>query len=359
MANSPGDGNHTTQHQEFFCNSGLSSTQRIIISALGVPLSIIAFLGNFLIISVLCKVSSLHPPSKLLLGCLACTDLGVGLIVHPLRSGFYLLLENSKGCYYFFIVYNFTGFIFAGVSLSTTTAISVDRLLALLLGLRYRQVVTVRRVRTLIAILLFSCTSASVVAFNSLSIAFRFVCALLLLCVAISSFCYTKIYRTLRLSHAQGQYKDEQGQQNGERVQLNKARYQKTVLTALWIQMALLACYLPYGLVTAFITITGLNTQSITFVWCLTASLGVIKLDYESIFVLLEDERDETSSKGHDQKVLLLIMSHEANLEYHFSTRSRCQPHQLFRWFLGQSSCTRAQVSFPSIVEPYKKWNSS
>ena len=43
---------------------------------------------------------------------------------------------------------------------------------------------------------------------------------------------------------------------------------------------------------------------------------GVIKLDYESIFVLLEDERDETSSKGHDQKVLLLIMSHEANLEY-------------------------------------------
>ena len=37
--------------------------------------------------------------------------------------------------------------------------------------------------------------------------------------------------------------------------------------------MALLACYLPYGLVTAFITITGLNTQSITFVWCLTASL--------------------------------------------------------------------------------------
>ena len=233
MANSPGDGNHTTRHQEFFCNSGLSSTQRIIISALGVPLSIIAFLGNFLIISVLCKVSSLHPPSKLLLGCLACTDLGVGLTVHPLRSGFYLLLENSKGCYYFFIVYNFTGFIFAGVSLSTTTAISVDRLLALLLGLRYRQVVTVRRVRTLIAILLFSCTSASVVAFNSLSIAFRFVCALLLLCVAISSFCYTKIYRTLRLSHAQGQYKDEQGQQNGERVQLNKARYQKTVFTAL------------------------------------------------------------------------------------------------------------------------------
>ena len=40
-----------------------------------------------------------------------------------------------------------------GVSLLTLTAISVDRLLALLLGLRYRQVVTVKK--TYVAILAF------------------------------------------------------------------------------------------------------------------------------------------------------------------------------------------------------------
>ena len=42
---------------------------------------------------------------------------------------------------------------FCGVSLLTLTAISLDRLLALLLGLRYRQVVTVKK--TYIAVLAF------------------------------------------------------------------------------------------------------------------------------------------------------------------------------------------------------------
>ena len=39
----------------------------------------------------------------------------------------------------------FTGYVFSVVSLLTMTVISVDRLLALLLGLRYRQVVTLKR----------------------------------------------------------------------------------------------------------------------------------------------------------------------------------------------------------------------
>lgn len=41
------------------------------------------FVGNILIIVALQKVSSLYPPSKHLLGCLASTDLGVGLIHIP------------------------------------------------------------------------------------------------------------------------------------------------------------------------------------------------------------------------------------------------------------------------------------
>jgi len=42
------------------------------------------------------------------------------------------------------------GWRLCGVSILTLTAISVDRLLALLLGLRYRHVVTLRRVRVVI-----------------------------------------------------------------------------------------------------------------------------------------------------------------------------------------------------------------
>ena len=48
--------------------------------------------------------------------------------------------------YYIKILYESIGGMFCGVSVLTVTAISVDRLLALMLGLRYRQEVTLKRV---------------------------------------------------------------------------------------------------------------------------------------------------------------------------------------------------------------------
>ena len=48
-------------------------------------------------------------------------------------------------CHYTSLAMGFLASTLCGVSLSTSTAISVGRLLALLLGLRYRQVVTLRR----------------------------------------------------------------------------------------------------------------------------------------------------------------------------------------------------------------------
>ena len=56
-------------------------------------------------------------------------------------------------CYLAHLMVTLAAYTFCGVSLLTLTAISVDRLLALLLGLRYRQVVTVKK--TYIAILAF------------------------------------------------------------------------------------------------------------------------------------------------------------------------------------------------------------
>ena len=60
---------------------------------------------------------------------------------------------NVTVLYYVFKVYGASGFILCGVSALTSTAISVDRLLALLLGLRYRHVVTLKRVRVVITCL--------------------------------------------------------------------------------------------------------------------------------------------------------------------------------------------------------------
>ena len=117
-----------------------------------VILTITATLGNSLILFALHKDKFLHPPSKLLLRCLTVTDLCAGVIWQPtaitlLSSAInenWILCRVAK-----YLVYVKTT-ISSGVSLATMTAISVDRLLALLLGLRYRQVVTAKRVRTII-----------------------------------------------------------------------------------------------------------------------------------------------------------------------------------------------------------------
>ena len=153
-----------------------------------------AFFGNALIILALRKLSSLHSPSKILISCLACTDLGVGLISNPLLNGYYLSPENSKSCHYFWALSYTATTILCGASLSTTTAISVDRLLALLLGLRYRQVVTVRRVMALVVTMWLSSILIAAVVYYSYLIALGMASAGLVLCIVISTFCYTKIY---------------------------------------------------------------------------------------------------------------------------------------------------------------------
>ena len=272
MTNSTEDESPTFVNQEFSCVSGVTLAHRIILLMFGIPLSISAVVGNVLIIVVLHKVSSLHPPSKLLLACLAFTDLSVGLIAHPLFCGLLFQSERPSSCSRFFIVIK-TSLLFSGVSLSTMTAISVDRLLALLLGLRYRQVVTVRRVKISIVALWILCSSVVMMAiYGNRRMASGVSSAGFLMCIVISTFCYTKIYRTLRLSQVQVQDQSHQGQPNEEGTPLNKERYKKTVSTALWVQITLLACYVPFGLVSVFV-ITASRTPSIVFAWLLSITL--------------------------------------------------------------------------------------
>ena len=52
--------------------------------------AISSFPGNLLIIVALQKVTSIHPPSKLLFSCLALTDLCVGIILQPLNIAYML-----------------------------------------------------------------------------------------------------------------------------------------------------------------------------------------------------------------------------------------------------------------------------
>ena len=120
--------------------------------SVNVLLCITAILGNALILVALQKDSLLHPASKMLFRCLALADLCVGLITQPCFVIYLVSVVRKSGWVYCKPVTCFLDIstsLLCGISLATITAISVDRLLALQLGLRYRQVVTLARVRRL------------------------------------------------------------------------------------------------------------------------------------------------------------------------------------------------------------------
>ena len=239
----------------------------IFFAALNTFLSISAILGNVLILVGLRNVSSIHPPTKFLFRCLAITDLCVGLLGQPLYVyvvyiTYYLDIGNFIVELYY--VCEFIIGVLVAVSILTSAAISVDRLLALLLGLRYRHVVTLCRVRVVIACVWFIAVSnaslfrvASILSHYKLLLASLWTFqAFIIFSIIVSTFSYTKIFFTLR--HQQAQVRDHVQPEQSSRVRsvLNIARYKKTVYSVAWIQFAMLACYCP-SIVMAFLSRFG------------------------------------------------------------------------------------------------------
>ena len=227
-------------------------------SALNIFLSITASLGNALILTALHKVTSIHPPTKLFFRCLAITDLCVGLLVQPFYATFLLSQRRIRAVSR--NVVNVLSLILCAVSLLTSTAISVDRLLALSLGLRYRHVVTLKRARLVIICFWLIGASFGLILSWREHIAFMLAFIIMAISLLTSIFCYTRIHLKLRHQQVQVQNHFPQGQGNGGGIPLNIARFKKTVSSVLWVQLALVACYVPYGILVV-LTLNGIRSD--------------------------------------------------------------------------------------------------
>ena len=253
MANSTEYENSTTATQVTSWNA--RSTSFASLAGLNIFLAITASLGNALILIALHKVTSIYPPTKLLFRCLAVTDLLVGLISQPLYvTTFFPEFTAWNVNVTILLTDEFFFRLLTAVSLLTSASISVDRLLVLLLGLRYRHTVTLRRAWVVIVCFwLISALQAtsSIILFKHPKlpeIVFWIFCALLTLSLLVSVFSYAKIFKTLRYRQVQVHRNTRQEQPNGGGNQLNIARYKKTVYSIAWVQLALLICYFPYNL---------------------------------------------------------------------------------------------------------------
>ena len=237
-------------NRESWCMAELTSEVKhelIFLLVVNISVSITAFLGNTLILVALKKESSLHPPSKLLYRNLAITDLCVGVIAEPVYVTYFMSVLSDKWniCFYADVLTFFTSYVFSAVSLFTLAVISVDRLLALLLGLRYRQVVTLKRtLMTLIVGWILSIVGILTYLWDPIVTSWCVKVALSV-CLVTSFVCYVKIFVILR--HNQIQVLDHFPQrQENQPIPFNIARYRKAVSAALWVQMTLVVSYLPF-----------------------------------------------------------------------------------------------------------------
>ena len=244
-------GTQTKTFEELLCSSSLMSRlqqESLSVAAVNILLSITAFVGNSLILVALHKESSLHPPSKLLYRCLATTDLLVGLVSQPLAASGWMFAAHEHWIpfRYASTATFITSYVLCGVSLLTIAAISVDRLLALLLRLRYRQIVTLKRTYIIVVTFWVLSSVAALCYTFDYRISIWYGTIVILLCHVISIVSYTKIFYAL--SHHHTRIQDHVQQQPSQPNAVNTTQYKKALYSALWVQLALVVCYLPYGL---------------------------------------------------------------------------------------------------------------
>ena len=269
------DGKHKTPEQ-LICTAQFTEgiqNRLIFFSAIYSFLSVSAFLGNALIVVALQKEYSLHAPSKLLFRTLAITDLCVGIIAGPLTITALLSVVNERWaiCRFACVGGVLTSFLLASVTLFTLTAITVDRLLALLLGLRYRQIVTLKRVYITVAVVWILTIIDTALYFLNYLITLWYSYIVVSFCLVILVFSYVRIFLALRHNQIQVQSYVHL-RQPSQTVPLNIARYRKTLYSALWVQLALVICYLPNCIMMILTTEKGL-TPSVFFGWGFAVAL--------------------------------------------------------------------------------------
>ena len=166
-----------------------------------------AVLGNVLILVSLCRAPQfLRQPSYFLLLNLAFADLCVGFVAEPLYLIYkisYLLNPFSILSCYAGVVFNFFSYLLTSLSLWTAAAISLDRLLALLLHMKYSAIVTRRKICVCIAVLLvlsFAFASMFQWALDAQNTVFVCVNSLALLIALLS---FVKIFQIVRYHQRQ------------------------------------------------------------------------------------------------------------------------------------------------------------
>ena len=242
--------------------------------------SLVATLGNLLVIRALMKASTIPATVKKLFLSLAFSDLAVGLLpqlMTAIISAVMLKMASNGDDLAFFcptvlIVRTYFMYLLAFASFLNVIIIAFDRLLAVSLHLRYQELVTPRRVTVvLVSLWLTSCVFPFLFIFLPKGIQMT-AGVISVIGYVLTTVAYVRIYKVVK-SH-QNQIYSQNQLQNAETREAHKQR--KSAYNSLFVSVAFLACYLPF-LPSTILYLT--NTSEISFLVAHFASIFLIYLN--------------------------------------------------------------------------------
>ena len=248
-------------------------TANIVTCSLNCLFSLVTCLGNFLTGFTIGKTQELHSPPFIVLGCLAVSDLLVGLICQPLYVA-HKIAEREENFAVFCelkMVQFLSGWTTAGVSFLILAAVSIDQLLALTLHLRYNMIVTVPRVFQTTSVLWMFVTVTVLLRFWMTNKWFLIPIGLGFLFFFVIMASSWKIFRIVR--RHQQQIKDqEMAVSHLQDKTVNMFKCRKSAVTVLYIYSLFLIFYLPYMVLLVTETFIGFSrTVRIAYDYAATA----------------------------------------------------------------------------------------
>ena len=242
--------------------------------------SLVATLGNLLVIRALMKNSTIPATVKKLFLSLAFSDLAVGLCSQLMTAIIYasILKMASSGnntaffCPTVLSVNRYFRYLLATASFLDVIVIAFDRLLAVSLHLRYQELITPKRVNiALVSLWLISCIAAFIFVFlptrNEIVTA-----VVLMIGYVLTTVAYVRIYKVVK--YHQNQIYSQNQLQNAQTREAHRQR--KSAYISLFVSVVFLACYFPL-LPCAILYMT--NTSEIAFLIALSASIFLIYLN--------------------------------------------------------------------------------
>ena len=203
-------------------------------------LSYTATMLNIVAIYAIRKTSSLSKNLKTLLLSQAVSDLGVGLLVQPMVVAEVISPKQNNEAKRVARLIPTNLFIFA--TLFSVTALCADRFLAIHLHLRYQELVTYKRLATVVVSTWVISAFISLIRFrlpkNFMYVSFAVTQSA---CIVTATSLSVKLYLTIRRHINQIQVPQVAQNDQGESVQ----RKRKSAMASLYVYLVFIVCYLP------------------------------------------------------------------------------------------------------------------